>query len=165
MSIYSTQLSAITYLAIPAKTFSTDWVRFLIQLGIIACAPIVTYFFLPFFRRLNLTSVYEYLEMRFSLSIRLLGSTSFVIFQLTRMGIVILLPALALSTVTGLDVVICIILMGVFSTLYSLIGCIEAVIWTYVLLKVVLLGGALAAWVFILNILYLQKIGICSPVK
>ena len=88
-------------------------------MGIIACAPIVIYFFLPFFRRLNVTSAYEYLEMRFSLAIRLLGSSSFVIFQLARMGIVILLPALALSAVTGLDVVTCIILMGVLSTLYT----------------------------------------------
>ena len=151
LSIYSTQLSAITYLAIPAKTFSTDWVRFLIQLGILACAPIVIYFFLPFFRRLNMTSIYEYLEMRFSLSIRLLGSTSFVIFQLTRMGIVILLPALALSAVTGLDVVICIISMGVLSTLYTVLGGIEAVIWTDVLQTIVLLGGALIALVIILN--------------
>ena len=150
LSIYSTQLSAITYLAIPAKTFATDWVRFLIQLGIIACAPIVIYFFLPFFRRLNVTSIYEYLEMRFSLAIRLLGSSSFVIFQLARMGIVILLPALALSAVTGLDVITCIILMGVLSTLYTVLGGIEAVIWTDVLQTVVLLGGALVALVIMM---------------
>ncbi len=153
LSIYSTQLSAITYLAIPAKTFATDWVRFLIQLGIIACAPIVVYFFLPFFRRLNVTSAYEYLELRFSLAIRLLGSGSFVIFQLARMGIVILLPALALSAVTGLDVVMCIILMGVLSTLYTVLGGIEAVIWTDVLQTVILLGGAMVALVImVLNV-------------
>ena len=151
LSIYSTQLSAITYLAIPAKTFSTDWTRFLIQLGIIACAPIIIYFFLPFFRRLNVTSAYEYLEMRFSLAIRLLGSTSFVIFQFARMGVVILLPALALSAVTGLDVIICIILMGVLSTLYTVLGGIEAVIWTDVLQTVVLLGGALVAFIVMMT--------------
>ena len=98
-----------------------------------------------------MTSAYEYLEMRFSLAIRLLGSTSFVIFQFARMGVVILLPALALSAVTGLDVIICIILMGVLSTLYTVLGGIEAVIWTDVLQTVVLLGGALVAFIVMMT--------------
>ena len=66
------------------------------------------------------------------------------------MGIVILLPALALSAVTGLDVVTCIILMGVLSTLYTVLGGIEADIWTDVLQTVVLLGGALVALVIMM---------------
>ena len=145
LSIYSTQLSAITYLSIPAKTYATDWTRFLLQCGILAIAPLVVCCFLPFYRRLNLTSAYEYLEKRFSLGLRLVGSTSFVLFQLARMGIVILLPALALSAVTGLGLVWCIVLMGVLSTAYTVVGGIEAVIWTDVLQTIVLLLGAVVA--------------------
>ncbi|MBR90525.1 MAG: hypothetical protein CMO66_04540, partial [Verrucomicrobiales bacterium] len=149
LSIYSTQLSAITYLAIPAKTYATDWTRFILQCGILAIAPIVICFFLPFYRRLNLTSAYGYLEQRFSLGLRLVGSASFVLFQLARMGIVILLPALALSAVTGVGLVECIVLMGVLSTAYTVLGGIEAVIWTDVLQTIVLLLGAVAAIVVI----------------
>lgn len=151
VSIFSTQLSAITYLSIPAKTYTTDWVRFMLNVGILLVAPLVVIFFLPFYRKMKGASFYEYLERRFSRGIRLVGSVSFVLYQLFRMGIVVLLPALALSAVTGLGLTACIITMGLLSTAYTVAGGIEAVIWTDVLQTVVLLGGALAAFVIIAN--------------
>jgi SSS family solute:Na+ symporter len=105
----------------------------------------VIYVYLPLFRRLNVTTAYEYLEKRFHVSIRVLGSLSFITFQLGRMGIVILLPALALSAVTGMNIYLCIALIGLLSTVYTALGGMEAVIWTDVLQAVVLIGGALAA--------------------
>lgn len=145
LSIFGTQLSAITYLAMPARAFATDWVLLLLNVGILAVTPFVVYIYLPLFRRLDVTTAYEYLEKRFHVSVRLFGSFSFIAFQLGRMGIVVLLPALALSAVTGINVYICIALMGVLSTIYTVLGGIEAVIWTDVLQAVVLIGGALAA--------------------
>jgi Na+/proline symporter len=69
------------------------------------------------------------------------------------MGIVVLLPALALSAVTGLNVYLCIVLMGILSTVYTVLGGIEAVIWTDVLQGFVLVGGAFAAlWIIIGNL-------------
>ncbi len=145
LSIFATMLSAITYLSIPATVFATDWTRILLNMGIPLVAPVVILFFLPFYRRLNVTSAYEYLEKRFDLSLRLLGSVSFILFQLGRMGIVVLLPALALSAVTGINLMICIALMGLLSTLYTVLGGMEAVIWTDVVQVIVLIGGAIAA--------------------
>ncbi len=145
LSIFATMLSAITYLSIPATVYATDWTRFLLNMGIPLIAPLVILFFLPFYRRLNVTSAYEYLEQRFNVSLRLLGSVSFILFQLGRMGIVLLLPALALSAVTGLNLFWCIGLMGLLSTLYTVLGGMEAVIWTDVMQVIVLIGGAIAA--------------------
>ncbi len=145
LSIFGTQLSAITFLAIPAKTYATDWVYFLQNLGILAIAPLVVACYLPAFRRQDVTTAYEVLERRFHLSVRLFGALSFVVFQLARLGIVLFLPALALAAVTGLNIEACILLMGVLCTLYTLLGGIEAVIWTDVLQVFVLLGGALIA--------------------
>ena len=145
ISIFGTQLSAITFLALPAKTYATDWLYFIQNLGILAIAPIVVWAYLPFFRRLDVTTAYEYLEMRFSLAVRLFGALSFIVFQLARMGIVLLLPALALAAVTGLDVTLCIVVMGALCTLYTVLGGIEAVIWTDVIQVVVLFGGAVVA--------------------
>jgi SSS family transporter len=145
LSIFGTQLSAITYLAMPARAYATDWALLILNIGIFVIAPFVIYLYLPFFRRLNITTAYEYLEKRFHVSIRLFGSLSFVAFQLGRMGIVVLLPALALSAVTGLNVFICIALMGILSTVYTVLGGIEAVIWTDVVQAFVLIGGAFVA--------------------
>jgi len=149
LSIFGTQLSAITFMAIPAKAFDTDWVYFLGNMMIVAVAPAVVFLYLPFFRRLNVTTAYEYLERRFNLATRLLGSAAFVLFQLGRMGVVLYLPAAALQTVTGIDIYVCILLMGALATLYTVLGGIEAVIWTDVLQVFVLLGGAMLALVIV----------------
>lgn len=144
VSIYATQLSAITFMAVPAIVFATDWSTAIGSIMILAIVPVIIKFYLPFFRRLNVTSAYEYLENRFSGNVRLLGSLSFILLQLGRMGIVLYLPALALSAVTGIDIYLLIGVMGVISIIYTVMGGIEAVIWTDVIQVFVLLGGAIA---------------------
>jgi solute:Na+ symporter, SSS family len=151
MSIFGTQLSAITFMAIPAKSFATDWTFILVNACIVLITPAVVWFYLPFFRGLNITTAYEYLERRFNLWLRLFGSLSFLLFQLGRMGIVLFLPAIALSTVTGLDIYLCIVVMGVLCTVYTVLGGIEAVIWTDVLQVIVLIGGALLSLLIIVT--------------
>ena len=145
LSIYATQLSAITFIALPAIPYVTNWVLYPAQLTMFLMAPVVVYWYLPFFRRLNVTSAYEYLERRFNLAARLFGSSTFIVFQLGRMAIVVFLPALALSAVTGMNVYASIIIMGVLATLYTVLGGMEAVIWTDVLQVFVLWGGMLLA--------------------
>ncbi len=149
LSIFGTQLSAITFMAIPAKTYATDWGMFLFSMMAVAVAPLIVFVFLPFYRRLNITTAYEYLEKRFNLAARLIGSLMFITLQFGRIGIVLFLPSIALSVVTGIDVGLCIVLMGVLSIVYTVLGGIEAVIWTDVLQVVVLLGGALLCLVMI----------------
>ena len=149
LSIFGTQLSAITFMAIPAKTFATDWRRFMGNVCILLVAPLIVYAILPFFRRLDVTTAYEYLERRFNLAARLIGSVMFVLFQFGRIGIVLFLPSIALSVVTGFDVRACILVMGVLSIAYTVLGGIEAVIWTDVLQVFVLVGGALLSLVLI----------------
>ena len=81
LSIYATMLSSITFMALPAKAYVTYWTYLFANLGIIAVAPIVILFYVPFYRRLNVTSVYEYLEKRLSLPVRLFASLSFMAFN------------------------------------------------------------------------------------
>jgi len=145
MSIFATQLSAISFLGMPAVSYSTNWVIFPGKLTALLIFPIVIFLYLPFFRRLNITTAYQYLERRFNVAVRLYGSVSFIFFQLVRMAIVVYLPALALSAVTGIDVPTCIIVMGVLATVYTVLGGMEAVIWTDVLQLFVLVGGMLVA--------------------
>lgn len=149
ISIYATQLSAITFVSLPAVAYATNWKVYPAQITILLMAPIVVMFYLPFFRRLNVTTAYEYLEQRFNLSVRLFGSLSFITFQLGRMAVVVYLPALALSVVTGMNLYVCILIMGVLATLYTGLGGMAAVIWTDVLQVIVLWGGIVAALVIV----------------
>lgn len=152
LSIYATQLSAITFLALPAMAYSTNWVYAPAYLAMIVMAPVIIYCYLPFFCRLNITTAYEYLELRFGLGVRLFGSLSFILFQILRMAIVVYLPALALTAITGLNVYACIVIMGVLAILYTVLGGMEAVVWTDVVQALVLLGGLAISLVIVLNV-------------
>ena len=145
LSIFGTQLSSISFMAVPAKVYATDWVYFLLQMTIVMIAVPVVFLYLPYFRRTKMTSAYEYLETRFNLPVRMYASVSFVLYQIGRMAIVLFLPSIALSTVTGISVYTCILVMGILSTLYTVMGGMKAVIWTDVLQVFVLYGGALVS--------------------
>jgi len=149
LSIFGTALSAITFMAIPAKAYATDWSYLLFNSGIVIVAPLIIFLFIPFYRKLNITTAYEYLEQRFNVAVRSITSITFIVFQVGRMGVVLFLPSIALNVVTGIDIFLCIALMGVFSLIYTMSGGIEAVVWTDALQVVVLLGGAIAAVILI----------------
>ena len=151
MSIFATMLSAITFMAIPAKTYATDWRYFMMAVTIFVMAIPVVKYYLPFFRRLKVTTAYEYLENRFNYTSRLLASSIFIVFMVARTALVLFLPSLALTTVTGIDIYICIILMGVITIIYCTMGGVEAVIWGDVIQGFVLLGGAVLAVVFLVS--------------
>ncbi|MEX2214826.1 MAG: sodium/solute symporter [Phycisphaeraceae bacterium] len=146
-SIFATMLSSITYMAIPAKAYAQDWVYLMGNMMILAVAPIAVYLALPFFRRIDATSAYEYLQKRFNLPVRLFGSASFTIFHIFRMAIVMSLAGLALATVTPLTASQCVLIMGVLSIIYCTLGGVEAVIWTDTIQTFVLLGGALVCFI------------------
>jgi SSS family transporter len=136
-------LSSITYMAIPSKAFAQDWVWMIGNFMILGVAPVAVYIALPFYRQIDATSAYEFLERRFNFVLRLFGSASFTIFHIFRMGIVMSLAALALTTITPLTAVQCVLVMGVLSMIYCTMGGVGAVVWTDTIQTFVLLGGAL----------------------
>ena len=141
LSIYATMFSSITFLSVPAMSYSGDMRYFVISFGILLLAPVVVKWYLPFFRRLNLTSAYEYLEVRFNLPCRLFASAAFILFMVARTGIVAYLPALALSAVVGLDLNIAILSVTAVTILYCTIGGVEAVIWSDFVQSLVLIAS------------------------
>lgn len=143
LSLVGTGISSVTFLAYPADAFKTSWIRYLPNLLMPLAVLFAAYFFLPFFRRGKITSAYEYLESRFGVSVRLYGSASYILRGLIRISIMLYLVAILLNQVTGLDLTTCIIAAGIFVTFYTVLGGIDAVIWTDVIQTVVLVFGAL----------------------
>lgn len=141
ISIYATMFSSITFISVPALSYASDFRYYVIAIGILVLAPVVVKYYLPFFRRLNLTSAYEYLEVRFNLACRLFASGAFTLFMISRTAIVTYLPAIALSAVVDIDVNVAIILVTLITILYCAAGGIEAVIWSDVIQSFVMIGG------------------------
>ncbi len=149
-SIYATMLSSLTYVALPAVVYQTNWLLLIGIWMIIVVAPIAIYVAMPFFRQIDATSAYEYLSKRFNMSVRLFASGLFSLFHIGRMGIVMALTALALSAVTPLSASDSVLIMGVLCLIYCTMGGIEAVIWTDTLQTIVLLVGAIVCFATII---------------
>ncbi len=149
LSIFATVLSSITFMAVPALSYEQDWNKWVGQWPIVILVPLVVFFYLPFFRKLNVTSAYEYLEARFNLAIRLIASASFMIFHVGRIAIVLYLPALALSSVTDINIYMAISVIGLLCVVYTVMGGIEAVVWTDAIQALVLIGGALLCFILV----------------
>ena len=144
-SIFATMLSSLTFTGLPSKAFAQDWVYAMGNMMIPVVAILAVYIALPLYRKLDVTSAYEYLENRFSRGVRLFGSASFTLFHIFRMSVVMSLTGLALAVATPLTPAESVVLMGALSILYCTLGGIEAVIWTDTIQTIVLMGGALLA--------------------
>lgn len=144
-SIFATMLSSLTYTGVPSKSYAQDWVYSVGNFMIPLVAVIAVYVALPFYRGIDATSAYEYLEKRFNRGTRLFGSASFTLFHLFRMAVVMSLTGMALAVATPLTPTQSVLVMGGMSILYCTMGGIEAVIWTDTVQTVILLGGALIA--------------------
>ena len=144
-SIFATMLSSLTFTGVPSKAFAQDWVYAIGNFMIPVVAFVAVFVALPFYRRIDVTSAYEYLEKRFSRSVRLFGSASFTLFHVFRMAVVMSLTGLALAVATPLTPIQSVLLMGILSILYCTMGGVEAVIWTDTIQTFVLLGGAILA--------------------
>lgn len=142
-SIYATTLSAITFMSTPEQAFLTDWSYSAGNLAIFAIIPVLIYFYIPFFRKLNVTTAYEYLEERFHVSLRSISSLLFVLFHIGRIAIVIYLPTLAITSVSDINPTLIAAAVGILCIIYTFLGGMEGVIWSDVIQGMLLLGGAI----------------------
>jgi len=150
-SLYATGTSAISFIAIPAKSFATNWLYLSANIIGLFGTVFVAIWIVPLIRRLNLMSVYHYLELRFHPNIRVLASAISILLQVGgRMSIVLFLPSLAMAAVTGLDVIHSILIMGLVTIVYTIMGGMKAVIWTDVIQVFVMLGGAFYAIIYVI---------------
>ena len=133
LSIMATQCGAVSIISAPAFVALNEkggllWLQY--ELAVPLAMIILMVFFIPLFYRLRITTVYEYLEKRFSYSVRCVVS---VLFQLSRglaTGVAIYAVSIVTSVCFGLPLWLTIILTGFISTLYTVIGGIKAVIYT-----------------------------------
>ncbi|XP_072049092.1 sodium-coupled monocarboxylate transporter 2-like [Amphiura filiformis] len=133
MSLVATFMSAVTVLGSPAEIYYYGTMFWWFGLAYTIVSLLTAYVYMPVFYKLQVTSVYEYLERRFNRKVRLLGMGTFQIQMIFYMGIAIYAPALALNEVTGFPLWGAVWACGLVCTFYCTIGGLKAVIWTDVL--------------------------------
>ncbi len=143
MSILAALFSGISYLAGPADVYKNGFGFAYAVLAFFIATPFTAIWMMPKFYQSRFFTAYQFLEERFSLSVRLLASGFFIFRVALWLAAATYAPALALEKVTGLPLWITILASGTLTTLYTALGGMRAVIWTDVMQLIVLFGGQL----------------------
>jgi SSS family solute:Na+ symporter len=142
MSIFATFVSSISFLALPGKAYVSNWNALVFSFAIPIAAIMAVKFFVPLYRGLGSISAYNYLEVRFGTWARIYASVCYILTQMMRTGAILLLLALPLNALFGWNIKTIIIITGVAVTAYSMLGGIQAVVWTDAIQGIVLIVGA-----------------------
>ncbi|MBE7172608.1 MAG: sodium:solute symporter [Williamsia sp.] len=143
LSIYATFLSSNTFLGVPGKAFGSNWNSFVFSLSMPFAAWLASRYFVPFYRKTGTVSAYTHLEHRFGPWARTYAVICFLLTQLARMGSVFFGIALSLQALTGFPMAAIMIVTGICIIVYTVMGGMEAVIWTEVVQGIIKTGGAL----------------------
>ena len=151
-SLIASAHSALSFIGQPARIFNSNSALLITTyISGFFMFPVIAYIMLPFYRKLDITTAYEYLEKRFSVSVRLVASALFMMQRLIWMSLVCLAPSLVLSVVLGVKVEYCIILIGLIATIYTGLGGMTAVIWTDVVQFFILILGEAMIFIVVMT--------------
>ncbi|KAL7298372.1 hypothetical protein TKK_0008713 [Trichogramma kaykai] len=159
-SLVASFISGVTILGTPSEIYNFGTQYWITVISMIFAGITVANVYLPVFTTLKLNSAYEYLELRFNRSVRILISLIFVIDVVMFQAIVVYVPALALSQVSGIDIHVISCLVCVTCVFYTVMGGLRTVVWTDTLQVVVMVvavmvvtglgtyqvGGPTAVW-------------------
>jgi SSS family transporter len=155
LSLMAALNSGIDYLMQPSATIRFGVVLLAGTTSWIIIYPWVTRVTLPFYRRLNSYTAYEFLEARFDARVRMLAAAIFVVWRVGWMATALYVPCLAIDAATGgqVDLRVTIPVLGVIVTLYTMLGGINAVIWNDVIQFCIMFGGLGATvWIALTNV-------------
>jgi sodium-coupled monocarboxylate transporter 8/12 len=151
VSIVATDLSGVSYIGVPAWLFTHDlkynFGSVLMPLVMLA----VVLIFVPVFLRAGVYTVYQYLNRRFHRRAQTITAVLFLMKGFVHLGGAVYAPALALTAATGVPVWICILIIGLCTTAYTMKGGMRAVIWTDLTQFIVLFGGLILILCFAIS--------------
>ncbi|OHB52262.1 MAG: hypothetical protein A2Y12_05975 [Planctomycetes bacterium GWF2_42_9] len=150
LSSVAAAFSAVSILGAPGFVMAED-MRYLPSLftGIISI-PIVYFIVIPFLYKLKMVSVYEYLEIRFSSELRLFASVLFMLTKLGYLAMIVFTPCLAISAMTGVNLTLLIVIFGLTTTAFTVVGGLEGIIWAELVQYFVLVAGIVSVVFFFL---------------
>src|SRR6478609_8086453 len=153
LSLFATFVSSISYLALPGSAYLGNWNPFVFSLSLPFAAFMAVKYFVPLYRKVNSPSAYTYLENRFGAWARIYASSMYLLTQVMRIGTILYLMALVPNLMFGWSIVTVIIVTSFVVMLYSMMGGIQAVIWTDAIQAIVLVGGAIVCAVLLINMM------------
>jgi SSS family solute:Na+ symporter len=149
ISTMATQCSTNSLLGAPAFVIAVGgllWLQYEIAVPLAVIAVMI--FLLPFFRKQNIISVYEYLEKRFGVGTRTFLSVTFQFLRAFSTGVTVFGISLVLQKTIGISFWVAVILLGIVTVVYDFFGGMKAVVYSDVIQMIVLYAGILIATVY-----------------
>lgn len=135
-------------MSIPAEMYAHGTQYAVMVIPAVSVGIALTYIYLPVFYELQLTSSFQYLEMRFDKSVRLTASLIYAISIIIFVPIIVYVPALAFSQVSGINLHVITVVTSVICVFYTTVGGLKAVVWTDTL-QFILMIGAVCCVIFL----------------
>ncbi|XP_062547223.1 sodium-coupled monocarboxylate transporter 1-like [Armigeres subalbatus] len=129
-SLIATSVSGITFLGLPAEIYSYGTQIWTFGLSAMVLGITLHYIYLPVFHDMQLTSCFSYLELRFGRIVRLTASFVYALSSIIFIPVVIYVPALAFSQVSGVNLHIITAILCIICIFYTTVGGLRAVVWT-----------------------------------
>lgn len=145
LSMVATELSAATYIAVPAAAFGGTWSYMQFAFGALIGKFVLATWFISRYHKMKLVTVYGFLEHRFGRKVELLSAWMFLVGRIIASGSRLFIGAFAFAAVTGFEMHNAIIVAGLVAGTYTLCGGIRAVIWTDTIQGAVFVIGAVTA--------------------
>ena len=143
IAVMSAYISSISYIAVPGKAYEENWHPLIFALTAIPVTWFVARYVIPHYRKYKIISVYKYLEEKIGNWGRVYASFSFLLFMIGRTAVILYLSSLLLTSFVDLDIRTLIVVIGLITVAYTLMGGMEAVIWTDVVQSIIMVGGLL----------------------
>jgi len=143
LAVMSAYTSSISYIATPGKAFDSNWNPIIFSLCILPVTWLVCKYAVPYYRKTQLISVYSFLEERLGAWGRVYAALAFVLYMIGRVAVILYLASLLVSTFVSWNIAVVIIVIGLITIIYTLLGGMEAVIWTDVMQSVIMIVGIL----------------------
>src|ERR1043165_8069890 len=153
VSIYAALISSITFVAYPGSAYAGNWNELVPGFMVVGVLILVGLVIIPFFRQAVGMSAYEYFEKRFGYKVRAYSALAFTAGHFSKMGYVFYTLALTVSAMTGWNIYFVMIATGIVTIFYTVIGGLEAVIWTDVIQGFIKCIGIFVCLGFLLHLM------------
>lgn len=150
-SIVATETSVLTFVSVPGLAYRGDWFFLQLAIGFIFGRILVSIFLLPAYFREGVQSIYEVLGKRFGGLVQKFASGTFLVTRILADGVRFLATAVVVQAITGWSLSLSVLLIGLVTVSYTLLGGIRAVVWLDSFQFLLYLSGAVLSIGFIVQ--------------
>ncbi len=149
-SVVATETSALTVISVPATAYASDLWMLQLALGYVVGRVVIAVVLLPRYFRGEIATAYVLLQERFGVVARRFASLIFMVTRALADAVRIFATAIPVALLSGLPAWQSILLIGVFTLVYSYYGGLKAVVWVDVVqMFIYIVGGVVVLWILL----------------